>query len=178
MAAWQDTQRAIRLIRSNAEKWGFNPEKIGVLGFSAGGHLALMAATTSQTAAYPPIDRIDRLACHINFAVLVYPAYILEDGAFWENTDKGNNSQIVKDFAFDALTPPMCLIHGDEDPYSPMGSVAIYRKLRTIGIPAEIHIYAKTGHGFGFNPTLEPDNRHVGDWLNRAYEAIKTFGFR
>jgi len=58
-----------------------------------------------------------------------------------------------------------------------MGSVAIYHKLRTMGIPAELHIFAKTGHGFGFNPALEPGNKHVGDWLNRAYEAIRTFGF-
>jgi dipeptidyl aminopeptidase/acylaminoacyl peptidase len=85
---------------------------------------------------------------------------------------------MVKDFAFDAKTPPMCLIHGDQDQYSAMGSVAVYHKLRTMSIPAELHIFAKTGHGFGANPTLDPKNQHVGDWLNRVYEAIKVFGFQ
>lgn len=178
MAAWQDAQRAVRLARSKAAEWGINPEKIGVLGFSAGGHLTLMTATTSQTAAYPAVDELDKVPCHVNFAVPVYPAYVLEDGADGPNKGKGNDSSMVKDFAFDAKTPPMCLIHGDEDGYSSMGSVAVYHKLRTLGIPAELHIFAKTGHGFGANPTLDEHNRHAGDWLNRAYEAIRALGFQ
>lgn len=177
MAAWQDAQRAVRLVRSKATEWGINPEKIGVTGFSAGGHLTLMTATTSQTAAYPPLDDLDKVACHVNFAVPVYPAYVLQDGADGGNKEKGNDSPMVADFAFDAKTPPMCLIHGDQDAYSPMGSVAVYRKLRVMGIPAEIHVFAKAGHGYGAKPTLDPNNRHLGDWLNRAYEAIKVFGF-
>ena len=176
-AAWQDEQRAVRFVRAHAQEWGFNPEKIGITGFSAGGHLTLMAATTSQTPAYEPVDELDKVPCHVNFAVPVYPAYVLEDGADGGNSGRGNNSQLVKDFAFDAKTPPMCFIHGDADGYSPMGSVAVYHKLRTMNIPAEIHVYAKVNHGFGANPTLDPNNHHVGDWLNRAYEAIKAFGF-
>lgn len=178
MAAWQDSQRAVRVIRSKAAEWGINGEKIGVLGFSAGGHLTLMTSTTSQTPAYTPIDDVDKLPCHVNFAVPVYPAYVLEDGADGPNSGKGNDSRMVADFAFDAKTPPMCLIHGDSDQYSAMGSVAVYHKLRTLGIPAELHIFAKTGHGFGANPTLDSNNQHSGDWLNRAYEAIKVFGFK
>lgn len=178
MAAWQDAQRAIRVVRSKATEWGIDPERIGATGFSAGGHLVLMLATTSTTAAYEPIDDVDKLACHLNFAAPIYPAYVLEDGADGENKNKGNDSPMVKDFAFDAKTPPMCLVHGDKDPYSAMGSVAIYHKLRTLGIPAELHIFAKTGHGFGANPTLEPGNRHAGDWLNRVHEAIGVFGYR
>ncbi len=177
MAAWQDAQRAVRVIRANAKEWGVDPEKIGAMGFSAGGHLTLMTATTSQTPAYAPVDEIDKLPCHVNFAVPVYPAYVLEDGANGPNKGKGNDSEMVADFAFDAKTPPMCLIHGDNDGYSAMGSVAVYHKLRTMGIPAELHIFAKVGHGFGANPTLKPDNHHVGDWLNRAYAAIQVFGF-
>ena len=72
----------------------------------------------------------------------------------------------------------MCLIHGDEDVHSAMGSVALYHKLRTLAIPVELHIFAKTAHGFGANPVREPGNAHVGDWLNRAYEALAVFGFR
>ena len=80
---------------------------------------------------------------------------------------------MVKDFAFDAHTPPMCLIHGDNDVYSPMGSVAVYHKLRTMDIPAEIHIFAKVNHGFGANP----QDDHVGDWLNRVYAWMKVVVF-
>ncbi|WDE97612.1 alpha/beta hydrolase [Lentisphaera profundi] len=177
MAAWQDAQRAVRIIRSNATKWNINPEKIAALGFSAGGHLTLMTSTTSQTPAYKAIDELDKLPCHVNFAVPVYPAYVLEDGSNGPNKGKGNDSTIVKDFKFDSKTPPMCLIHGDTDQYSAMGSVAIYHKLRTKQIPAELHIFAKVGHGFGANPTLRPNNKHIGDWLNRSYEALKVFGF-
>ncbi|EDM29321.1 xylanase [Lentisphaera araneosa HTCC2155] len=176
MTAWQDAQRAVRVVRSNASKWKINPEKIAALGFSAGGHLTLMTATSSQTPAYQAIDELDKLPCHINYAVPVYPAYVLEDGSNGPNKGKGNNSTLVKDFKFDAKTPPMCLIHGDTDQYSPMNSVAIYHKLRTMNIPAELHIFAKVGHGFGARP-CHKKNKHVGDWLNRSYEALKVFGF-
>lgn len=145
MAAWQDAQRAVRVIRSNAEKWRVDSEKIGAMGFSAGGHLTLMTATTSQTPAYPPVDELDKLPCHVNFAVPVYPAYVLDDGVNGGNKGKDNDAKLVEDFAFDAKTPPMCLIHGDKDPYSAMGSVAVYHKLRTMDIPAELHIFANVG---------------------------------
>lgn len=177
MAAWQDAQRAVRVVRSKATAWGVDPEKIGIMGFSAGGHLALMTASTSQTPSYLPLDELDQLPCHVNFAVPVYPAYVLQDGANGPNKGRGNDSELVEEFAFDDRTPPMCLIHGDNDQYSAMGSVAVYRKLRTMDIPAELHIFAKTGHGFGARPTYDLNNHHTGDWMNRAYEAIRTFGF-
>ena len=134
MAAWQDAQRCVRVCRSRAKEWGIDPNKIGILGFSAGGHLTLMIATTSQTNAYDPIDEIDKLPCNVNYAVL---------------------------------------IHGDSDRVSPMGSVAVYSKLRKMNIPAEMHIYAKIEHGFGGNPKDD----HVGDWLNRVYAWMGVVGF-
>ena len=173
MAAWQDAQRMVRVVRSRAKEWNVNPDKIGFMGFSAGGHLTLMTATTSLTPAYDPVDEIDKLPCNINFAAPVYPAYVLDDGADSENTGKGNDAKMVGDFAFDENTPPMCLIHGDDDVYSPMGSVAVYAKLRKMNIPAELHIYAKVGHGFGGNPTDD----HLGDWLNRVYYWMVAMGF-
>lgn len=173
LAAWQDAQRTVRIVRSKADEWGINPEKIGILGFSAGGHLTLMTATTSQTPAYEPVDELDKtVPCHVNFAAPIYPAYVLDDGADSNNTGKGNDAKMVSDFAFDEKTPPMCLIHGDNDPYSPMGSVAVYHKLRTMGIPGELHIFATVGHGFGANPTGD----HIGDWLNRVYAWMKAVG--
>ena len=173
LGAWQDAQRAIKIVRSKAAEWKINPEKIGMTGFSAGGHLTLMCATTSQTPAYAPIDELDKTPCHLNFAIPVYPAYVLEDGKDGGNSGRGNDSTLVPDFAFDVKTPPMCLIHGDADPYSPMGSVAVYHKLRTLNIPAELHIYAKGVHGLFF----KEGDQHVGDWFNRTYEWLKVMGF-
>ena len=173
MAAWQDAQRCVRVVRSRAGELGINPDKIGIMGFSAGGHLTLMTATTSQTNSYEPIDEIDKLSASVNFAVPVYPAYVLKDGADEPNTGKGNDSELVGDFAFDEKTPPMCFVHGDDDVYSPMGSVAVYAKLRKMEIPAELHIYARVGHGFGGNPTDD----HLGDWLNRVYYWMQKMGF-
>ncbi|MBQ2820182.1 MAG: alpha/beta hydrolase [Thermoguttaceae bacterium] len=173
VTAWQDAQRAVRTIRSKAAELGINPEKIGCTGFSAGGHLTLMTSTSSQTPAYPAIDELDNVPCHVNFAIPVYPAYVLEDGNNGPNKGKGNDSKMVADFAFDAKTPPMCFIHGDLDVYSPMGSVAVYHKLRTMNIPAEIHIYANVNHGFG---GVRGDE-HVKAWLDRVLAWMKVMGF-
>lgn len=168
MAAWQDAQRTIRQVRSRSAEWGINPEKIGVLGFSAGGHLTLMAATTSETASYSPVDERDEISCHLNFAVPIYPAYVLDDGEDCENTKGGMDADFVPDFSFDTKTPPMCLIHGDGDTISPMGSVAVYRKLRAMNIPAELHIYTLADHAFRNCGPDAPVRRYperVLDWL-------------
>ena len=167
-AAWQDVQRTIRVVRSHAKEWEINPEKIGVMGFSAGGHLTLMAATSSQTASYQPVDELDKIPCYVNFAIPIYPAYVLEDGKDSENKGKGNNSTMVSDFAFDTKTPPMCFIHGDGDGYSPMGSVTVYHKLRQMNIPAEMHIFALANHAFRNCGPEAPIRRYperVCDWL-------------
>ena len=174
LPAWQDAQRVVRVVRSRAAEWGLDPEKIGALGLSAGGHLTLMAATSSQTASYETVDDVDKLPCHLNFAIPVYPAYVLEDGADGPNAQRGIDSPMVADFAFDDMTPPMCLLHGDADAYSPNGSVAIYAKLRKMGIPAELHIYAKVPHGFVGNP---PSGKPVDDWLNRVDAWRQKLGF-
>lgn len=167
-AAWQDVQRTIRIVRSKADEWGIDPEKIGVMGFSAGGHLTLMAATTSQTAAYEPIDELDKTPCHLNFAIPIYPAYALSDGVDGENQNRGNDATLVDDFAFDAKTPPMCFIHGDGDGYSPAGSVAVYLKLRKMNIPAELHVYALADHAFRNQSQDAPIRKYpsrVLEWL-------------
>ena len=174
LPAWQDAQRVIRVVRSRAEEWGLDSEKIGALGLSAGGHLTLMAATSSQTSSYEPVDDVDKLPCHLNFAVPVYPAYVLEDGANGPNANRGIDSPTVADFAFDDKTPPMCLLHGDADAYSPNGSVAVYAKLRKMGIAAELHIYANVPHGFVGNP---PSGKPVDDWLNRVDAWRRTLGY-
>ncbi|MBQ2790805.1 MAG: alpha/beta hydrolase, partial [Thermoguttaceae bacterium] len=173
LAAWQDAQRMLRVVRSRAAEWKIDPEKIGVLGFSAGGHLTLMVATSSQTPSYEAVDDVDKLPCHANFAVPVYPAYVIQGGENGSNPGIRNKTEMVEDFAFDDKTPPMCFIHGDADVCSSTGSIAVYSKLRKMSIPAELHIYANAPHGFGGNPTDE----HLGDWLHRVAAWMKSSGF-
>ena len=147
--AWEDGQRAVRMVRSMAAERGFSPEKIGVMGCSAGSHLSLMLATSSQTPAYAPIDDLDKIPCHINWAIPMCPAYALTDGLEGTNTSGGNGPDVKLNpsFAFDSKTCPMCLFHGGKDPYSPLGSTQIYRRLRSMKIPAELHLDADRRHG-------------------------------
>ena len=158
-SAWEDGQRAVRLVRREAAKRGFDPEKIGVISMSAGSHLALLLATSSQTPAYAPIDQVDDTPCHINWAIVNAPAYVTTDGetgtpAFREGY--GTDVTISDVFKFDAKTCPMSLHHGEVDPYTPTGSTLVYRKLRKMGVPAELHLYPDKGHGaFGFERGVE-----------------------
>ncbi len=167
-SAWQDAQRTVRIVRSHASEWGFHPEKIGFMGFSAGGHLTLMTATSSQTPAYEPVDELDKIPCHVNFAIPIYPAYVLQDGA--DGTNSGNASAFVADFSFDEKTPPMCLIHGDGDEYSAMGSVTVYHKLRTMNRPAELHIFALANHAFR---NCKPEDPMMF-WKDRVYDWMQA----
>ena len=157
--AWEDGQRAVRMVRSEAEKRGYDPEKIGVISMSAGSHLALLLATSSQTAAYEPIDKLDEVPCHINWAVVNAPAYVTTDGETGTPATRdgyGLDVKLSDVFKFDEKTCPMTLQHGGTDPYTPNGSTLIYRRLREMKIPAELHLYADKGHGaYGFDRTVE-----------------------
>ncbi|MBR1588131.1 MAG: DUF1080 domain-containing protein [Kiritimatiellae bacterium] len=173
VTAWQDAQRTVRLVRAEAAKRGLDPENIGFTGCSAGGHLALMVATSSQTPAYEPVDEIDKLPCHVNWAVPVYPAYALADGLDQNNTKRGNDLSdgLAPEFKFDEKTPPMCLMHGDADGWSPMNSVRVYHKLRTMGIPAELHVMALEPHCFMNEPS---PGTPADTWKGRVWEwAVK-----
>ena len=157
--AWEDGQRAVRIVRSQAEKRGFDPEKIGTISMSAGSHLALLLATSSQTSAYEAIDATDQIPCHINWAIVNSPAYITTDGQEGTPATRqgyGPDVRLADIFKFDEKTCPMTLQHGGKDPYSPNGSTLVYRKLRQKGIPAELHLYPNIGHAaLGFERTVE-----------------------
>ena len=158
-SAWEDGQRAVRVVRSQAAKRGFDPEKIGVIGMSAGGHLTTLLATSSQTPAYERVDAIDDIPCHINWAVANAPAYVTTDGEKGTKATRegyGTDVGLSQVFAFDEKTCPMSLHHGGKDPYTPNGSTLIYHKLRTMGIPAELHLYPNKGHGaYGLDRAIE-----------------------
>ena len=153
LSAWQDAQRAVRLVRSEAPSRGLDPDRIGVMGFSAGGHLTLMTATNAKTTAYEPVDEIDSLPCSVQWACPVYPAYVLTDGVDGTNKSGGNSDDalLVPELSFDGDTPPMCFFHGDEDKFSAMGSVKCWEKLRAMGVQCDLHSLAGRNHCFQFN---------------------------
>lgn len=157
--AWEDGQRAVRTVRSEASVRGFDPEKIGVISMSAGSHLALLLATNSQTAAYGRVDNIDDFPCHINWAIVNAPAYGTTDaekGTPALRQGYGTDVTLSDVFRFDSHTCPMSLHHGGEDIYAPQTSTLVYRQLRRMGIPAELHLYPDKGHGaFGLERGIE-----------------------
>lgn len=157
--AWEDGQRAVRMVRSEAKKRGFDPEKIGTISMSAGSHLALMLATSSQTPAYERVDALDDVPCHINWAIVNAPAYVTTDGETGTQALRqgyGPEIELSKCFRFDEKTCPMTLHHGGADPWTPNGSTLVYRQLRRMGIPAELHLYPNEGHGaFGLERGIE-----------------------
>ena len=157
--AWEDGQRAVRMVRSEAKKRGFDPEKIGVISMSAGSHLALLLATSSQTPAYEAVDKLDTVPCHINWAIVNAPAYGTTDaetGTPATRQGYGSDVKLSKVFKFDSRTCPMSLHHGGTDIYAPQTSTLVYRQLRRMKVPAELHLYADKGHGaFGLERGIE-----------------------
>lgn len=157
--AWEDGQRAVRMVREQAKKRGYDPEKIGVISMSAGSHLGLLLATSSQTPAYERIDKTDDIPCHINWAIINAPAYGTTDaetGIPASRQGYGSDVTLSKVFKFDEKTCPMSLHHGGTDIYAPQTSTLVYRQLRRMGVPAELHLYADKGHGaFGLERGIE-----------------------
>jgi acetyl esterase/lipase len=143
----QDAQRAVSLVRSKAKELGVSPHRIGVVGFSAGGHLAIATATSFQRRTYESVDDIDNIPCRPDFAILVYPGYL-------KPKDK---DELAPGLLIPAGTPPVFLAHGGEDIISPPEhSVLMYLALRKAGIPAELHVYATAAHDFGVRPSDHP----------------------
>ena len=149
--AWQDLQRAIRIVRSEAPARGLDPDHIGIMGSSAGGHLTLMGVTSSRHRSYIPVDKLDKeVPCNVQWGIGIYPAYALTDGLDVPNTTRGNDDSAVlaPEFSFDLDTAPMLLLHGDADCWASMNSVKVWEKMRSMGIQCELHTYAKREHCF------------------------------
>ena len=178
-SAWEDLQRAVRVVRSQAAKRGFDKNKIGATGISAGAKAVLLVATSSMTPAYDPIDEIDNLPCNLLFAIPQAPAYALTDGEGIANTREGDapDVKLVPELKFDAATCPMCLFQGGVDVYSPLGSTYIYRQLRRMKIPAEIHLFADRSHNYYGNMTKGDDGTGADHWLQRAEEFIRQMNY-
>ena len=148
-AAVQDAQRALSIARSKAQAWKIDANKIGILGFSAGGETAAMA-TLLPKRLYEKVDATDDIAWKPNFTVLIYPAYLVnKKGTF-----------LLDNVEVDDKTPPMFLVHAANDPVVPESSVLLWLELKRHKIPAELHVFSQGGHGYGLRATDLP----VGNW--------------
>lgn len=136
-AALNDAQRTLRFFRHHAKKWNIDPKKIGIMGFSAGGHLAASASVRHAEPTYKHIDELDRISSRPDFTILVYPAYMITDG------------KLSPEFQIDETTPPALLIHADNDKHSSAGSLAYALGLKNFNTACEVHIFHSGGHGFG-----------------------------
>jgi len=146
-AALQDAQRAMGLVRLHAAEWKIDPQRIGVLGFSAGGHLAAAISTHFEQRLYDSIDAADKLSCRPDFAVVVYPGYLaLSEKNFAPNADINPTAQ----------TPPTFIVQAEDDPVHVENAVVYFLALKNAKVPAELHIYAEGGHGYGLRPTALP----------------------
>lgn len=174
--AWQDLQRTIKIVRSQAAAKGLDPDRIGIMGSSAGGHLTLMGVTSSRHQSYWPIDEIDRVSCKVQWGVGIYPAYVLSDGFDGENSERGNSDEhfIAPEFSFDLDTAPMVFIHGDADGYSAMGSVRVWEKMAMMGIQSDLHTLATRYHCFH-----DKASAGTGSYthLDRIWEFLTSKGF-
>ena len=174
--AWQDLQRAIRIVRSQAAEKGLDPDRIGIMGGSAGGHLTLMGTTSSRHQAYLPIDDIDRVSCKVQWGVGIYPAYVLSDGLNGHNAHKGNEDCdiLAQEFSFDLDTAPMVFIHGDADGYSPMASVKVWEKMLMMGVQSDLHTLATRPHCF--QRAASPGTGSY-TYMDRIWEFLTAKGF-
>jgi acetyl esterase/lipase len=159
--ALEDAQRTMGLVRLHASDWGIDPHKIGVLGFSAGGHLVAALSTHFRTRLYPAVDAADKESCRPDFAVALYPGHMLE------NTSK--DFELNPYIPVTARTPPTFLLQAQDDPIDTVkNSLVYYAALKKAGVPAEMHLYPHGGHGFGLRRTELPITRWpqlVETWL-------------
>ena len=158
--ALMDAQRALSLTRSHAKDWGIDPTRIGILGFSAGGHLAAWASTNPDRRAYDAIDEADKTDCRPDFAVVIYPGGVVKKGS----------TDLAPEIRIDAKSPPMFIAMSDDDPVGPENAVQLYRALKQSKVPAELHIYATGGHGYGLRKSDNP----CATWPQRCEEWLRS----
>lgn len=161
LAPAQDAQRAIRVVRRRAAEWDLKPDRIGLLGFSAGGSAAANAAIKSETRLYEPADEADQLSCRPDFVALIYPAYLVDA-----------QGQLKPDLVVTKQAPPMFLAHAFNDGVTCENSVQLFLALKKAGVPSDLHLYSSGGHGFGLRPSEHAAStwpKRCEDWMNGLY---------
>lgn len=178
-APLQDAQRAIRLVRNNAKEWGINPNKIGIMGFSAGGHLAASLGTQFHKPNNFNEDSLDTISAKPNFMMLIYPVISMQD----KYTHKGSQNNLLGKNATETLktkysnelqvtqkTPPTFLVHSADDKAVPVAnSLEFFKALNNNGVKAEIHIYPTGGHGY----SLAIGKGRLATWPDRMYDWLQ-----
>jgi acetyl esterase/lipase len=179
-----DIQRAIRITRFNAAKWNIDPNKIGVMGSSAGGHLASTAGTHFDSGNPNAKDSIDRMSCRPDFMILMYPVITMRmpythKGSRDNLLGKNPSEELVNEFSNELQvtkdTPPTFIVHADDDSGVPVeNSLMFYQALRKNKISAELHIYSEGGHGFA----LAANKGHQEFWPQACHEWLKWLNAR
>jgi acetyl esterase/lipase len=164
--ALEDAQRTVGLVRFHAAEWHIDPHKIGVLGFSAGGHMVAAMSTHFERRLYPAVDAADQESCRPDFAVAIYPGHLsLADNSFGLNPDIDRN--------ITRQTPPTFLLQDEDDQVDRVeDSLSYYAALKRVGVPVEMHLYAQGGHAFGLRRTKFP----VTEWPRLVETWLRTIG--
>ncbi len=158
-----DAQRAVRMTRQHAADWGVDPKRVGVLGFSAGGHLAAVLSNHADEKVYAAGDAADRLSARPDFAIIVYPGGLVHSP---------ESMQLGEEVQPGAKTPPTFLVQAEDDPVHVENTTAYFAALKTAKVPVEMHVFAQGGHGYGLRRTKLP----VTDWPRLAISWLLTIG--
>jgi acetyl esterase/lipase len=161
--AYEDGERAVGLVREHAAEWRIDPNRIGVLGFSAGAHLAAVLSNLCAQRIYPAVDAADQLPCRPNFAVIIYPGWLGSP-----QDPLAPNPAIP----IDPNGPPAFIVQAENDPVHVENSLSYFLALKKANIPVEMHIYAEGGHGYGMRPIGKP----IVGWPALAAKWFKTIG--
>ncbi len=162
--ALQDAQRAMSLLRERAEQLRIDPQRIGVLGFSAGGHLAARMSTNYEQRSYAAIDAVDQVSCRPDFAILIYPAYLF---------DKESQAWVSEELPITADTPPVFMSMAADDPVDASNVLRFALGLKQAEVPVELHLYPDGGHGYGLRSTDFP----ATTWASRAADWMRYRGW-
>jgi acetyl esterase/lipase len=162
--ALEDAQRTLSLVRFHAAEWHINPHKIGVIGFSAGGHMVAATSTHFGKRSYPAVDAADKESCRPDFAIACYPGHL------WDGDD---NLNLNPNVPVTHQTPPTFIVQAEDDHVDDVGqSLVYYIGLKKAGVPVEMHLYAQGGHGFGLRPSKYP----ITGWPQLAEKWLGTIG--
>ena len=183
--ALEDAQRAVGLVRFHAAELHIDPHKVGVLGFSAGGHLSAAMSTHFEKRLYPPQDAADKESCRPDFAVAIYPGHLSIAAAKWDAQQGAKKFVVPHPSAADghlalnpevpvtSQTPPTFLLQAEDDHVDNVDdSLAYYIALRKAGVPVEMHLYAQGGHAFGLRRTKFP----ITGWPELVETWLETIG--
>ncbi len=161
----QDAQRAVRTVRFHSKAWGVDPKRLGILGFSAGGNLSVMAGTHFHETTYPPRDPIDQQSCRPDFLIPIYPAYL--------GNERKAELKLNPLVRVTGQTPPTFVAVTSDDKMRGLHAALLFAHLKRVGVPAELHIFVRGGHGYGMRPSAGP----VSQWPHLCADWMRASGF-